>query len=205
MTRAKSVLKRPKSDAAAIADTLVLDLEQRRTHRGVVVTVKGASVELDLEAPVWLRTDDVLVLEDGALIEVVAAAEPLLEIRAPDVQILARIAWMLGDRHVPVQILSNRLRLHRDPALKEMLSRFAVKLTEIEAPFDPEGGAYAAGEHAHEHHDHDHGSHHHHGHAHHGHAHHREHAHDHGQEKHGQEKHGQEHHGHDHHGHDHEH
>jgi urease accessory protein len=185
MPRAKSVLKRPRPDDAVIADTLVLNLDQRRMHRGAVVTVKGASIELDLDAPVWLRTDDVLVLEDGALIEVVAAAEPLLEVRAPDVQILARVAWMLGDRHVPVQILGSRMRLHRDPAINEMLSRFAVKLTEIEAPFDPEGGAYAGGDHGHDQHDHDHGDHHHH--EHHGHAHHHDHMHDHGHHHHDHE------------------
>lgn len=200
MPRAKSVLKRPRPDDAVIADTLVLDLDQRRMHRGVVVAVKGTSVELDLDAPVWLRTDDVLVLEDGALIEVVAAPEPLLEVRAPDVQILARVAWMLGDRHVPVQILSSRLRLHRDPAIKEMLSRFAVKLTEIEAPFDPEGGAYADHDHAHDqsgrehHHQHPDHHRHHHEHEHHGHT---DHPH--------ADEHDRDQHGHHHHEHDHEH
>jgi urease accessory protein len=145
------------------ADTLILNLDQRRTHRGHVFTVKGTCIEFDLEAPVWLRTDDALVLEDGSLIDIVAEAEPLLEVRAADVQALARIAWILGDRHVPIQIRRTSLRLRRDPAIQAMLSKFAVKMTEIEAPFDPEGGAYAAavGEH---HHDHEH--HHHHGHHH---------------------------------------
>jgi urease accessory protein len=132
--------------------------------------VKGTCIELDLEAPVWLRTDDALVLEDGSLIDIVAEAEPLLEVRAGDVQALARIAWILGDRHVPIQILRTSLRLRRDPAMQAMLSKFAVKMTDIEAPFDPEGGAYAAaaGEHRHDHgdHHHDHGDHHHHGHRH---------------------------------------
>jgi urease accessory protein len=151
------------------ADTLILNLDQRRTHRGHVFTVKGTCIELDLEAPVWLRTDDALVLEDGSLIDIVAEAEPLLEVRAADVQALARIAWILGDRHVLIQILRASLRLRRDPAMEALLSKFAVKMMEIEAPFDPEGGAYAAavGEHHHDHgdddHHHDHEHHHHHG------------------------------------------
>src|SRR5262249_41823427 len=93
--------------------------------------------------------------------------------------------WHLGDRHVPVQVLANRLRLRRDGALEAMLSALGARLTPIEAPFDPEGGAYATSvhdhhrhhhHHGHEHHDH---SHHHHGHDHHAHGHH-DHAHDHG-------------------------
>jgi urease accessory protein len=155
-----------KREQGAVADTLILNLDQRRTHRGHVFTVKGVCIELDLEPPVWLRTDDVLVLEDGSLIEIVAEAEPLLEVRAADLTALARLAWLLGDRHVPVQILGNRLRLRRDPAIGALLSKSGAKLTPIEAPFDPEGGAYAtADEHAH----HDHGRHHH-EHGHHGHS-----------------------------------
>jgi urease accessory protein len=144
------------------ADTLILNLDQRRTHRGHVFTVKGTCIELDLDAPVWLRTDDALVLEDGSLIDIVAEAEPLLEVRA-DVQLLARIAWILGDRHVPIEILRTSLRLRRDPAVQALLSKFAVKMMEIEAPFDPEGGAYApaTGEHHHDHEHHHHDGHHH--------------------------------------------
>jgi urease accessory protein len=141
-----------------IADTLLLNLDQRRSHSGHVFTGSGMCIELDLEAPVWLRTDDALVLEDGRLIEIVAEAEPLLEVRATDLPALARIAWALGDRHVPVQIIGNRLRLRRDPTVRAVLGNLAAKVTDIEAPFDPEGGAYsaAAGDHGHDH-QHDHG------------------------------------------------
>jgi urease accessory protein len=172
MPRATKVLTGNDHRHGQAADTLVLTLDQRRTHRGHVFTVKGTCVELDLEAPVWLRTDDALVLEDGRLIDVVAEAEALLEVRAVDLQALARVAWMLGDRHVPIQILGQRLRLRRDPSIQALLSKLAVKLTEIEAPFDPEGGAYAAGpiDHGHRHDEHHHDHHHHHDHDHH-HAH----------------------------------
>jgi urease accessory protein len=160
MPRAIKVLVAGQHRDRSIVDTLILPLERRRNHRGFVFTAKGTCIELDLEPPVWMRTDDALVLDDGSLIEVVAEAEPLLEVRAVDLATLARIAWMLGDRHVPVQILANRLRLRRDPALRTLLANAATRLTEVEAPFDPEGGAYSAtsaGEHHHhDHHSHDH-------------------------------------------------
>jgi len=102
--------------------------------------------------------------------------EPLTEVRGNDLTHLARLAWHLGDRHVPVQVLTNRLRLRRDDALEAMLAALGARLTPIEAPFDPEGGAYAthaAPGHGHHHHDgcgHDH---------HHDHAHGHYHGHDH--------------------------
>ena len=135
---------------------------------------------------VRLRTDDVLVLDDGGLVEIVAEPEPLIEARAGDLPALARLAWHLGDRHVPIQVLERRLRLKRDPAIEALLQSLGAKVVAIDAPFEPEGGAYAAPAADHHHHDHDH----HHGHDHHDHAH----------------GHGHEHHEHDEHcGHDHSH
>ena len=121
----------------------------------------------DFSEPVILRTDDALLLDDGGVAEVVAAAEPLIEVRA-DVPMLARLAWMLGDRHVPVQFFPNRIRFRADAALDPILAAIGGKVTRIEAPFEPEGGAYsvASADHAHDHsHDHHHG-HHYHGHDH---------------------------------------
>jgi urease accessory protein len=163
MPRAIKVLAAGQHRDRSRIDTLILPLDQRRAHRGFVFTAKGTCIELDLEPPVWMRTDDALVLEDGSLIEVVAEAEPLLEVRAADLTTLARIAWMLGDRHIPVQIFANRLRLRRDATIQALLADVATKLTEVEAPFDPEGGAYSAmpgddhhhrDPHDHAHHDH---------------------------------------------------
>ena len=92
-----------------------------------------------------------LLLEDGSAVEVVADVEPLLEVRA-EFPVLARLAWMLGDRHVPVEIMPNRLRLRRDPALESLLASAGGKVRAIDAPFSPEGGAYAIGGAAHDHH-----------------------------------------------------
>ncbi len=107
----------------------------------------------------------------AAIVDVVIEPEPLIEIRGQDLTHLARLAWHLGDRHVPVQIFANRLRMRPDSALEAMLKGLDARLTPIEAPFDPEGGAYAtqAAHHAHDHCGHDH--HHDHGHDHHDHHH----------------------------------
>src|ERR1700722_449450 len=127
-----------------VVDAVILDLEQRRAPRGLAIGVKGTRCELDLGEPVALRMGDLLVLDDGNLVEVVAEAEPLIEARAQDLTALARLAWHLGDRHVPVQLFANRLRARRDPAIESLLARLGAKVVAIEAPFDPEGGAYVA-------------------------------------------------------------
>ena len=161
-----------------VVDTVILDLERRRVPRGAVTGVKGTRCELDLGDPVALRMGDLLVLDDGNLVEVVAEAEPLIEARAKDLTALARLAWHLGDRHVPVQLFANRLRARRDPAIEALLARLGAKVVAIEAPFDPEGGAYVAtAGHGHAH-GHDHA----HSHAH-DHAHDHHHAHDHQQQR----------------------
>jgi len=154
----------------AIADTLILDYARRSARAFSAAGLKGGSFDLVLDETGRLRTDDVLELDDGRLVEVVAAAEPLIEARAADLPGLTRLAWHLGDRHVPVEVLPNRLRLKRDAALERLLQSLGAKLTMIEAPFEPEGGAYAAS-HGHAHHDHGRGHDHTHGHGHHHHEH----------------------------------
>lgn len=191
MPRATSVQSAADRKGGNVVDTLILPYAQRQVRQGFVFGVKGTCVEIDLAEPTRLRTDDALVLDDGGIVEVVAEPEPLIEVRAADLPSLARVAWHLGDRHVPVQILERRLRLCRDPAIEALLEALGAKVIAIEAPFEPEGGAYeaAAGEHAH--HDHHHHDHHHHDH--HGHDHHHHHGDSH------------DHHDHGHHGHDHAH
>jgi urease accessory protein len=150
-----------------VHDTLIIDADARRGLRENAVSSSGAIIEFHLPMPVALRTDDVLLLDDGKRVNVIAAPESLLEVRGP-FALLARVGWALGDRHVPVQILPNRLRLRADPALGQLVSALGGKVTAIEAPFEPEGGAYAASAHAH---DQGESHHHHHGHGHAGHTH----------------------------------
>src|SRR3954451_8841790 len=179
MPRATSVLRVAERRDGSVVDPLILPHAQRQAQKGFLFGVKGICVELDFAEAVRLRTDDVLVLDDGGLVEIVAEPEPLIEARAADLPALARLAWHLGDRHVPVQVLERRLRLKADPAIEALLHSLGAKVVAIAAPFEPEGGAYdapAAGDHGHDHHHHDHG----HGQSHDHHAH-DHYAHDHGQ------------------------
>jgi len=164
MPRATSVLAATERRDRPVVDTVILDYAQRGAQKLGITGVKGGAVEIDLRAPRRLRTDDLLLLEDGSLVEVVAAPEPLIEARAANVSSLARLAWHLGDRHVPVQVLPNRIRARRDGAIEALLVSLGAKVAPIEAPFEAEGGAYAFSHgHGHVHHAHDHD---HHGHDH---------------------------------------
>jgi urease accessory protein len=167
------------------ADSVVLDFDDRHRRRMAMEGTRGLSFLLDLAEAVALRGGDALVLEDGRLVEVVAAPEPLLEIRGSDPQHLVRIAWHLGNRHLPTQLMAKALRIRRDHVIADMVRGLGGRVVEIEAPFDPEGGAYAPAQAGHGHH-HDHGHAHGHGHGHghdhghdHGHTHAHGHAHDH--------------------------
>ena len=185
MIRATNVLGQHRWTQAA-ADTVVLDFDDRHRRRMAMTGTRGLDFLLDLENAVALRGGDALVLEDGRLIEVVAAPEPLVEIRGADPLHLVRVAWHLGNRHLPTQIMPKGLRIRRDHVIEEMVKGLGARIIEIEAPFDPEGGAYAAphahaDDHAHGHAEHDHGHHHDHGdHDHHHHDEHCGHDHQHG-------------------------
>ncbi len=163
------------------ADSIVLDYDDRHRRRMTMKGVRGLEFLLDLEEAVLLRGGDGLKLDDGRIVEVVAAPEPLAEIRASEPAALVRIAWHLGNRHLPTELTRKALRIRRDPVIEEMARGLGAAVLAIEAPFNPEGGAYAKGGHDHGHHDHGHHDHDHdHGHDHDDHAHHdHRHAHDH--------------------------
>jgi urease accessory protein len=177
------------------ADTVVLDFDDRHRRRMAMTGTRGLEFLLDLESAVALRSGDALVLEDGRLVEIVAAAEPLLEIRGRDPQHLVRIAWHLGNRHLPTQIMAKGLRIRRDHVVEAMVTGLGARAIEIEAPFDPEGGAYEGGGQGHEHghdpgrhqHGHEHAADDHVQHATHDHAHGR--SHDHGHHHHHDDEH----------------
>ena len=172
MLRVVRVVSSAQSDSARHIDSVMLAPDQRRLQTAHLTGVNGTLIGLMLPEPVMLRMGDAFELDDGSLVDIVIEPEPLTEVRGNDLTHLARLAWHLGDRHVPVQVLTNRLRLRRDDALEAMLAALGARLTPIEAPFDPEGGAYAthaAPDHGHHHHDgcgHDHHHDHTHGHDH---------------------------------------
>ena len=164
MIRATKVMPQHRWTEAP-ADTVVLDFDDRHRRRLAMLGTRGLSFLLDLEHALALRGGDALVLEDGRLVEVVAAPEPLAEIRGADPHHLIRVAWHLGNRHLPTQITAKGLRIRRDHVIEAMVKGLGARVIEIEAPFDPEGGAYSGGGHGHSHdadvhhasHDHSHG------------------------------------------------
>ncbi len=109
------------------ADRVVLDYDDRHRRRMTMTGAKGTCFLLDLPAATELRGGDALVLEDGRLIEVVAAPEPLLEIRCTDPLHLARVAWHLGNRHLPTQLLPKALRIRRDHVIAEMARQLGAR------------------------------------------------------------------------------
>ncbi len=147
-------------------DVVVLGFDDRHRRRLSMRGVHGTAFLLDLPEAVALRGGDALVLEDGGLVEVVAAPEPLVEITGASEAAIVRIAWHLGNRHLPVQLAGRRLRIRRDHVIEAMVEGLGGRLRPIEAPFDPEGGAYAGGHASHDHGDHENGGHDHGSHAH---------------------------------------
>jgi urease accessory protein len=134
-------------DIAAEVDHVVLDADGRFRRRMLMRGEGGLTFLLDLPKPMPLRDGDGLVLDDGSIVRVAGKPELLLEITAASGQALARIAWHLGNRHTDVQIVGGKLRIRRDHVLEAMLRGLGASLTEIEAPFDPEAGAYGAHDH----------------------------------------------------------
>ena len=143
-------------------DEVSLDYDARFLRRKRLDTAAGASFLVDLGETVSLNHGDAFELEDGRLIAVAAAAEPLYEIHGD----LIRLAWHIGNRHTPCQIAPGRLMIRRDPVLADMIARLGGHVHEVFGPFSPEGGAYGTGRtlghdhgHAHEHgHGHGHGA-----------------------------------------------
>jgi len=157
--RAENVLPAGSWDLAREVDSVLIDFDRRHRRRILLVTEGGSEVLLDLPQAARLRHGDGLALEHGGVVRVCAKPEPLLEIHTHDEGELIRIAWHLGNRHLPVQLLGDRIRIRADHVILEMVEGLGGHVDTIEAPFDPEAGAYAGG---HQHH-HDDDGHHHHG------------------------------------------
>jgi urease accessory protein len=218
---AKALLRR--------APTLTLPFESRSRSRLAATLDNGEEIALFLPRGTVLRDGDALIAEDGSLVRVVAAPQPVLRATCVDPHILLRAAYHLGNRHTPVEVGSDYLQLEHDPVLRDLLLRLGLNVVAVQTPFEPEAGAYGGGHkhghdetfaedyalaqqayqdrhgpgHGHEH-EHDHGHGHEHAHDHeHGHGHGHGHGHEHGP-AHTHEKHAADDHGHDH-GHDHNH
>ena len=130
-------------------DQVLLDFDRRHRRRIVLTTASGAELLVDLPQAIRLRHGDGLLLDGGGVVQVLARPEPLLDIHAHDAAGLVRIAWHLGNRHLPVQLLGSHIRIRADHVIADMVHGLGGHVREIEAPFDPEAGAYAGGHHHH--------------------------------------------------------
>ena len=141
------------------AGSLTLDFDSRHRRRIRLTADQGEDVLLDLGKAVAMADGDGLQLEDGRWLRVQAAAETVVEVRHKDPHQLVRLAWHLGNRHLPTEIRDHVLRIRPDHVIEHMLRGFGADLVKVHAAFQPEGGAY--GGHGH-HHNHDDEEHHHH-------------------------------------------
>lgn len=123
-------------------DRVTLSYDDRFLRRKRLITVQNKAFLVDLAHTTSLEHGDAFELEDGRLIECIAADEDLLEVTGPD---LTRLAWHIGNRHTPCQIEENRLLIQRDHVIQDMLSQIGATLREVVEPFTPEGGAYGHG------------------------------------------------------------
>lgn len=149
MKRACSVKYAGSWDAVSAIDRVELDAHERHRRRIVLIGNRGTRFLLDLPHVTALHDGDGVVLDDGTIVYVAGKHEPLVEIAAAGADDLARLAWHLGNRHTDVQLVGGRLRIRRDHVLEEMLHGLGARLTPIEAPFDPEPGAYSQHGHGH--------------------------------------------------------
>ncbi|MCC8391781.1 urease accessory protein UreE [Paraburkholderia sp. MMS20-SJTR3] len=188
----------------ARAPTLTLAFDERRKSRLAATLDNGEEVAVLLARGTVLRDGDVLIADDGGLVRIVAKAEAVLLVRAADALTLTRAAYHLGNRHTPVEVGADYLKLEYDPVLADMLTRIGATVERVELAFQPETGAYGGGhKHGHdetfaedyaiaqqvfgEHHGHGHSHEHGHGHDHehsHSHEHGHDHAHEHGDHSH---------------------
>jgi urease accessory protein len=143
MLRATQVLKAG-SWRAPPADRVTLSYDERHRRRLRFVAEAGTEFLLDLPRTTVLCEGDGLKLEDERIILVSAAAEPLLEVTAADAHQLARLAWHIGNRHLPAQLATGRILIREDTVIESMLEGLGATVRHIAAPFTPEPGAYDA-------------------------------------------------------------
>jgi urease accessory protein len=148
LMRVSDILPAGSWDTAREVDRVLIDYDRRFRRRIVLATALGAEVLIDLPQAVRLRDGDGLLTENG-VVRVCAQAEDLMEIHAHEDGELIRIAWHLGNRHLPVQLLDDRIRIRADHVIGEMVEGLGGHVDLIQAPFDPESGAYSGGSHHH--------------------------------------------------------
>lgn len=151
MLKCHEILPAGSFEPDTVTDRVIVDLEDRRRRRVALTGEGGLHFVLDLSEVPAIRNGDGMKLTDGRIVFVVAAKERLAEIRADDHAHLVRIAWHLGNRHLPTQLLGERLRIRSDHVIEDMVLGLGGQVTPVLDAFEPESGAYGAGP-VHDHH-----------------------------------------------------
>ena len=138
------------------AGSLTLDFDARHRRRIRLTADNGEDILLDLPKAAAMADGDGLQLEDGRWLKIEAAAEPIVEVRHKDPDQLMRLAWHLGNRHLPTEIRNHVLRIRPDHVIEDMLRGFGANLVKVHSSFQPEGGAYGGDGHHHNHEDSEH-------------------------------------------------
>ena len=141
----------PAGTWSGAADHITLDQDGRHRRRMALTGYHGLHFLLDQPEAVLLRHGDGLKLDDGRIVEVLAAPEALLEVRAAEPEHLLKLAWHLGNRHLAAEVRADRILIRYDHVIAHMLEHLGAVVRRIEAPFDPEGGAYGGAHQAHDH------------------------------------------------------
>jgi len=141
--RSRFPLKPNAAYGIAVRGTLELPFDRRQKSRQRAVLASGEEVAIVMPRGMVLRGGDWVVASDARVIQVVAQAEHILHVECASAEELARVAYHLGNRHVPVQVGPGWLRLLADHVLEQMVGGLGARVTRLEAPFEPEAGAYA--------------------------------------------------------------
>ena len=132
-----------------VIDTITLNYNDRFIRRKKLVSDNKLEFLVNLPQTISVNKDDGFLLDDGNLILIKYAKETLIEIRSED---LIKFAWHIGNRHIPCQIETNRLLIHEDKVIENLIIRLGGKIKRISEEFSPEGGAYGLGRtHGHKH------------------------------------------------------
>lgn len=147
--RAASIVHAADRGGETPYDAAILAHDERHLRRRKIGLMRGERLLVDFPEPLALGQGDLLALDDGRFVEVVASEQELYDIRARDAQHLTELAWHLGNRHLPAAIETDRILIERDHVIKTMLDRLGAAVTEVVEPFEPARGAYAGHGHHH--------------------------------------------------------
>ena len=141
--RATRILPAGSWAAATAIDRVRLTYDERNRRRLRYVALGGTEFLLDLPRAMVMNEGDGLELETGQVIAVEAAPESVVEVTTPDAGTLVRIAWHIGNRHLPAELHPSHILIRDDHVIVQMLEGLGASVRRLQAPFTPESGAYA--------------------------------------------------------------